>query len=480
MLRNISYRYKIPATIIAVIVITALAIAIPLISSANNAAKRDLIEHALSLGKTLSRTLQPAMLHDELWQAYEIVTTPLDRPLDENLGKQAIIVLDAQGAIYVATDPKRFPSLERFSTLGPYPAKLAEAVASQGEEPLVFEDLDPDRTIMAVPVLAIDKTRLGTVILEYSKDIFQPRFVDTLRRAAVSTALVLLILVPLGWLWGKRIASPLLELSAAIAKVPKTRAADIQFPAPTGNDEIGVLGRRFGEMLAGLKEKAVLEKKVVASERLAAVGRLTAGIAHEINNPLGGMLNAISTYKRRGADDSAFVEKTMSLLERGLTQIKDTVAALLVEARLATHALAPQDIEDVKTLVLPELERKDVALDWRNEITQNQTVPSTEVRQILLNLLLNAVEGADQRGKVRCHVVTSSDGIQLEVENDGPGLSANQREHLFEPFAPSSNQGKGLGLWMTYQLVTQLRGRIEARSRPGQTVFSVLLPVAAA
>ena len=130
------------------------------------------------------------------------------------------------------------------------------AIAEQGEEPLVFEDLDPDRLIMAVPVLAVDKTRLGTVVLEYSKDIFQPRFLDTLRRAAISTALILLILVPLGWLWGKRIASPLLDLSSAIAKVPKTRAADIQFPAPAGNDEIGMLGRRFGEMLAGLKEKA--------------------------------------------------------------------------------------------------------------------------------------------------------------------------------------------------------------------------------
>lgn len=476
MLRDISYRYKIPATIIAVIVVTALAIAIPLISSANDAAKRDLIEHALSLGKTLSRSVQPAMLHDELWQAYEIVTTPLDRPLEESVGKQAIILLDAQGAIYVASDPKRFPSLETFAQLGEGPAKLSRAISEQGEEPLVFENLDPDRLIMAVPVLAIDKTRLGTVVLEYSKDIFLPRFVDTLRRTAISTALILLILVPVGWLWGKRIASPLLDLSSAIGKVPTTRAADIQFAAPAGRDEIGVLGRRFAEMLAGLKEKASLEKKVVAAERLAAIGRLTAGIAHEINNPLGGMLNAISTYKRQGAHDPSFVERTMSLLERGLTQIKDTVAALLVEARLATHALAPQDIEDVKTLVLPELERKDVALDWHNELTQSQTVPSTEVRQILLNLLLNAVEGAEERGTVRCHVASSSDSIRLEVENDGPGLTPNQREHLFEPFAPSSNHGKGLGLWMTYQLVTQLRGRIDARSRPGQTIFSVLLP----
>jgi two-component system, NtrC family, sensor kinase len=477
MLSNISYRYKIPASIIAVIVITALAVAAPLISSAREAAKRDLIEHALSLGKTLSRSLQPALLHDELWQAYEIVTTPFDQPLNPAQHKQSVIVLDHGGLIYISTDPRRFPSTEHFARLDARSAKVSAAIADQGEDPLVIEDLDPDFTMMAIPVLAIDKTRLGTVIIEYSKDILQPRFVETLRRTAYSTALILLVLVPLGWLWGKRIAHPLLELSGAIAKVPKTKAAAIQFTAPSGNDEIGILGRRFEEMLAGLREKAALERKVVASERLAAVGRLTAGIAHEINNPLGGMLNAISTFKRQGAGDPSFVERTMSLLERGLAQIKDSVAALLVEARLATHALAPQDIEDVKTLVLPELERKDVALDWRNELTQNQTVPSTEVRQILLNLLLNAVEGADDRGRVRCHVATSTVGIELEVENDGPGLSVDQREHLFEPFAESRSQGKGLGLWMTYQLVTQLRGRIEARSRPGQTVFNVLLPV---
>ncbi len=476
MLRDISYRYKIPASLIAVIVITALAVAVPLISSANEAAKRDLIEHALSLGKTLSRTLQPAMLHDEMWQAYEIITTPFELAVDELPKQQTIIVLDVEGTVYVATDPGRFPSMERLASLGALPAKLAAEIAGHGDEPLVLDSLDPNLTIMAVPVLAIDRTRLGTVILEYSNDIFQPRFVETLQRAVVSTALILLVLVPLGWLWGKRIANPLLELSAAIAKVPKTKAAAIRFIAPPGKDEIGVLGRRIEEMLDGLKEKALLERKVVASERLAAVGRLTAGIAHEINNPLGGMLNAISTYKRQGAADPSFVEKTMSLLERGLTQIKDTVAALLVEARLATHALAPQDIEDVKTLVMPELDRKEVALDWRNELTQQQTVPSTEVRQILLNLLLNAVEGADAHGKVRCHVGASSSGIQLEVENDGPGLSAEQREHLFEPFVEFRKQGKGLGLWMTYQLVTQLKGRIEARSRPGQTVFNVLLP----
>src|SRR4029434_5334719 len=179
MLSNVSYRYKIPASLSLVIVITALAVAVPLISSINATTKQDLVDHALSLGKTVSRALQPALLHDDLWQAYEIVTTPLDQPLQQRLGQPTIVVVDTQGAVYVASDPKRFPPLVSLSTLGPLPAQLSAIIAQQSDSPLVMEDLDPKLTIMAVPVLSNDRTQLGTVILEYSRDIYEQRFLGT-------------------------------------------------------------------------------------------------------------------------------------------------------------------------------------------------------------------------------------------------------------------------------------------------------------
>ena len=76
-------------------------------------------------------------------------------------------------------------------------------------------------------------------------------------------------------------------------------------------------------------------------------------------------------------------------------------------------------------------------------------------------------------------VTLSESELEVRVENDGAGLNDNQIQHLFEPFAESRRKGKGLGLWMTYQLATQLHGRIETQSRPGQTVFTVRLPIAA-
>jgi two-component system NtrC family sensor kinase len=328
-------------------------------------------------------------------------------------------------------------------------------------------------------VLSNDKTQLGTVILEYSRDIYQQRVLETIRKVAVSTAITLAILVPLAWFWGKQIASPLLRLSSAIRQVARVPAATVAFKAPAGKDEIAELGVTFNSMVDGLREREALKEEVLASERLAAIGRLTAGIAHEINNPLGGMLNAISTYKRQRSGAPAFVDRTMSLLERGLTQIRETVAALLVEARLESRALTPHDIEDVHTLLLANVQGKHVRLDWQNGVTEPIPLPSTEVRQILLNLLLNAVEAVDDRGHVISAVTASETGLEVRVENDGVGLNDNQLQHLFEPFAESRRKGKGLGLWMTYQLATQLRGRIEAQSKPGQTVFTVTLPIAA-
>ena len=479
MLNNVSYRYKIPASLSLVIVVTALAVALPLISNTNDATKQDLVDHALSLGKTVAQSLQPALLHDDLWQAYEIVTTPFDQPPQQRLGQPTIVVLDTQGAVYVASDPRRFPATQKLASLGPLPAKLAGVIARQGDVPSVLEDVDPKLTIMTVPVLSNDRTQLGTLILEYSRDIYQKRVLETIRRVAVSTAITLLILVPLGWLWGKQIASPLLQLSAAIRQVSRVPPASVAFKAPAGKDEIAELGDTFNHMVDGLKEKEALKKEVLASERLAAIGRLTSGIAHEINNPLGGMLNAISNYKRQRGSEPAFVDRTMSLLERGLTQIRETVGALLVEARLESHSLTPNDIEDVHTLLLPNVEGKRVRLDWKNSITEPLPLPSTEVRQILLNLLLNAVDAVDENGRVSSAVTPLATELKVRVENDGESLNDDQRQHLFEPFLESRRKGKGLGLWMTYQLATQLRGHIEVQSEPGRTIFTVTLPIAA-
>jgi signal transduction histidine kinase len=281
---------------------------------------------------------------------------------------------------------------------------------------------------------------------------------------------------------GKRMAAPLEYLAGAMAKVGREPTRNIGQGLAQGRDEIGVLSIRFGQLLKELEEKKAMEGQMLASERLAAIGRLTAGIAHEINNPLGGMLNAISTYRKHGHPDTMTL-KTMSLLERGLTQIQQTVAALLVEARLESHALTPQDIEDARTLVAPDAQHKKAELVWNSEIAEPLPLPSTQVRQILLNLLLNAVAAVRPHGQLDCSITRMNGSLRMSIANDGEQISRDRLEHLYEPFSHigrgSTTNGNGLGLWVTYQLVQQMHGVIEADSGPSRTTFTVTLPIEA-
>jgi signal transduction histidine kinase len=269
-------------------------------------------------------------------------------------------------------------------------------------------------------------------------------------------------------------AIPLTQLSGSMAKVGASLPNPDEFDLYQSEDEIGQMGVAFKRMLRDLKEKENMEKQVLVSERLAAVGRLSAGIAHEINNPLGGMLNAISTAKKHANSDPQ-TQKTISLLERGLLQIKNTISALLVEAKFQSHPLTVQDIEDTRILVLANAHNASAHLTWENEITETLQLPSTPVRQVFINLLLNAIQACE--GQVYCHIFLSGNNLMLTVRNDGKHISTEQMSYLFEPFSSGREGGHGLGLWMTYQIVAQLGGVIGMQSQPGETEFTVTLPM---
>jgi signal transduction histidine kinase len=228
-------------------------------------------------------------------------------------------------------------------------------------------------------------------------------------------------------------------------------------------------------MLRELDEKERLESGMLASERLAAVGRLAAGVAHEINNPLGGMLNALNTFRRYSETDELGRE-TFDLIERGLQQIRETVSALLVEANPRSHSLSPKDINDVRMLLLADVSRKQISLVWHNRLSAEIALPSTPIRQVLINLSLNAVQASPDGGAVHCSVDSQQGLLRICVINDGPTISRERLLSLFEPFSENAT-GNGLGLWVTYQLVHQLEGNIEVKSRDGKTQFAVELPI---
>ena len=154
---------------------------LPLISGANDAARRDLVEHALSLGKTLSRTLQPAMLHDDMWQAYEVITTPFDSPRQQR-GQPIIVVVELKAQFMSRPIPSDFRRRSRWRASARWPQSCPRYLSGPARLRQYWKNLDPALTIMTVPLLSNDNTRLGTVVMEYPSDMYRGRFLETVAR----------------------------------------------------------------------------------------------------------------------------------------------------------------------------------------------------------------------------------------------------------------------------------------------------------
>jgi two-component system, NtrC family, sensor kinase len=384
-----------------------------------------------------------------------------------------LVLLDPRGQVFAASEPRQFAVLDDFSEVVDDPVVAAKSL--QGNTQVVLEGGDGRFLYLLTPVLAEDGTVLGRLMQRYDQTLLGPRLAEVAAGTLYAALAALLMLLPLGWLAGKRLAEPLSHLAECLGRVGRELPDAIHCEFPHGRDEIGQLAERFQGMVEELRNKQVLEKHLAQSDRLAAVGRLSAGIAHEINNPLGGMLNAISNYRRRGSPDP-HAEKTLALIERGLVQIRDTVSALLVEAKLEARALTPDDLADVLTLITADAQRKRLRLDWQNRITEALPLPSAQIRQILLNLLLNAVQASPEDATVSCKLDVSEGRLSLSVSNGGAKIPERRRQHLFEPYF-GEGEVHGLGLWVTYQLVHQLRGEIVVDSVPGNTRFRVSLPL---
>lgn len=475
--QDLSFRHKIPLRASALAIITAIAVTASLIAREYEESRDDLLEESRNLVRILAFALVAPMQHDETWRAFEIVRGPFDSHTGEpDAAADLVLVLDTSQRVYVSTNPRQYPVLSDPAQIDPEYAALRQSIAAaQGREPIPVEPSGSRRTYMVAPIMS-DNVLLGTVVMRYQSAAFLPHLYDIAGDAVLGTLVVLAVLLPASWYWGQRMAAPLIELADGMGKVGTLPATEIrQDFTYTSRDEIGQAGDAFQRMLGELRQKEALEQEVMASERLAAVGRLAAGIAHEINNPLGGMLNVISNLRKSGSD-GAVSARTVCLLDNGLQQIRNTVAALLVEAKVENRSLSRQDIDDTHMLALASGGKEGLTFAWQNDVFATLPLPATLVRQILINLQLNAIQATGSPGHVSCRVGCGDGRLVIDIENDGRHIEPEQMKVLFEPFTHFREKGTGLGLWVTYQIVSQLHGDINADSKPGSTRFTVILP----
>ncbi len=391
------------------------------------------------------------------------------------------MVLDAEGRVMAHLNPSAHPVGLPFVPTNPTEQRLFDVVL-KAQTPYVIEGNSADEDFLegVVPiffggkVLGVVRVRLSTAGL-----------ISHAQKLALTVVGLMLGLVALGSLLGvfiaKRIVRPLAELAQAMESVGRGDPVDIASPAVNHADEIGQLVSSFHRMTVELEEKKRMEEEISVSKKLVALGRIAAGVAHEVNNPVAGMLNCVDTL-RKHPDEPKLLERYLPLLDKGLGRIRDITGDLLVELRIdddANGVCDPGCLEDLKGLVEAEIGDRNIHLVWEDRERDRVRINCQRIQQVVLNLLKNAVEVLPEGGTVTFRSFHNEKWVLLEVEDDGPGIPLEYRSQVFDPFFTTHSNGTGLGLWIVYRLVQSMRGFVEFESETGRgTRFTVRLPFA--
>lgn len=420
----------------------------------------------------LSASLIPSVVREDVWEVFD--TLDRSRERYRGLNVQWVTVTNAQDRTIASSLPERFPPLD---------AMDAETLASfRGTGDVLVEDnltearmtrslIYQDQEIGRIYAL----TDISGLIVERSK---------ALRELILTNSLLTLPLVAFGAFFMRWLLRPVGLLSRYLAQGSQGSIAPIpEDVLASQNREFHGLFRQYNAMAATVNDRELLAAELAEEEKLASVGRLASGMAHEINNPLGGMFNALDSLRRYGAREEVRLT-SIRLIEQGLTGIRDLVRSTLATYRADQRPrdLTPTDLDDLRLLIQSEARQQYLKLSWHVEFNGPVHVPSVPVRDAILNLLLNACHSCQDGGTVGFRAAVEAEGFLTEIADTGEGLPSHVREYLERQGAGSApmDRRSGLGLWIVKRHCDELGAELRViETGPAGTLLRLSIPLRA-
>ena len=269
-------------------------------------------------------------------------------------------------------------------------------------------------------------------------------------------------------------------------KIPISLNAAIVYE---GNREVATIGF-FHDLRQSMRMEKELEKtrvQLLQAEKMASLGKLAAGVAHQLNNPLGG----ITLFSKLVLEEHELPAGARDDLQRILQdaeRCRDTVKELLEFTRQTRHFMRPHDVNKAlnRTLFLLENQTLFQNITIVKELADDLPELVGDIQQlnhIFMNIILNAAQAMDGKGKLtmKTYLVADSEKITIEISDTGPGIPEEDLPHIFDPFFTTKEEGKGtgLGLSLVYNIVENHGGQITTQSTVGEgTTFTIELPLA--
>jgi len=344
------------------------------------------------------------------------------------------------------------------------------------------------------PITDINGERVGILYV----GVLEKKYVDIRKNLLTVFILItiagMIVAIGLGYLMTDKIVHPVRQLISASSEVSEGNLEPEI--GPVSKNEIGILQKTFSEMLSSLRERdrrqrAESERQLLQSEKQAGIGRLAAGVAHEINNPLTGVLTFTHMLLRR-TDINDEIRSDLQTIARETERVRAIVKGLLDFSRQTALEKEPTDINKLvkSTIGLVENQAliRGIALQFKlKEGLPARTVDRNQLQSVIMNMIINAFDATTPGGSVTVTTdltVSASKrgqkGIEIAIADTGSGIPPENLDKLFDPFYTTKEvgQGTGLGLSVSYGIIERHGGTIRVQSEVGKgSTFTIWLPL---
>ncbi len=439
-------------------------------------------DNAVSISKTFAVTVIDAMIFEEksIYKKENILETYVENFITRLGNVKYVVIFDKNGTSIIQLT-------NRLNYDPPLPFELATTLPKTNEIK-IYENPQFGWTMELHQPLVFSGKHWGTAKIGFDAQPIRDEISSVFLLLFTATILITSFVLVILFISINRMTSSIEKLVHVIDSIDF--ATNIQIALPQQQDEIGFFYHHFKLLQERLdnskKELEQAQKQIYHAEKLASIGRLASGVAHQVNNPLNGIKSCLYAIKQN-SNDSQKTNEYLNLINEGINDIETIVKKLLGFARQQSTSDNFININDAisKVVNLFELRLKEKMIDIQLHLSDDICDVQIDYhlfQEVIMNMVLNSYDAIDQNGSISIMTGSADESsVFIEIRDNGEGIASDDLKKIFDPFFTTKDVGigTGLGLSVCMGIIESHGGHIGVKSIQNvETIFRITLPIA--